>query len=126
MIVDAALTRRRLEHLIDRKPIPFKCSEKVLKRFQKACEQEGFKNYSPVLEDLLNQFGERDEGNIKIPGFSNQSIERKTKTFSCSRKVFKGFVQACKDAGLRQVVVFEYLMDIYSGQIEKGQKSKGR
>jgi len=122
MIVNAEKTRESLKHLLtsaEKVNAKFGVSRKRKQDFKKACEIEGFKKFSPVLEDLLEQINEcyfvREKVfKIEVEGFT----DRAPSTSNCYGATWEIFNKGCKNAGHRIGNTIEFIMAQYIAQVE--------
>lgn len=127
MLIDADTTRKNLKPLLERKEMitPINVSKGLRDNFKAACDLEGFKKFSIVLEDLIGQINEsifESEKKLKIEleGFD----DRATTSVSCESKTWKSFKAGCTKNRLKVGDVIESIMGDYVGQVEKFHKIK--
>ena len=114
MTISAKKTFKKLEWTIERERKGLWCSENLLTHFKKACEHEGL-DYSPVLQDLLEQVNQFK----KKPSFIFQDFgKRKRASHYCSGKIRSAFFEKCNMWRLGSSDVIEWAMNEYIEQIE--------
>lgn len=127
MLIDADTTRKNLKAILERQEeiTPINVSKGLREKFKEACEYEGFKKFSTVLEDLIGQVNEsyfetEKKLKIEIEGFD----DRATTSISCESKTWKSFKEGCTKNRLKVGDVIESIMSDYIGQVEKSHKIK--
>ena len=119
MIFDAKKIIEENKRLIDRKTCPFRISEKTLKTFKKTCNGQGFKNHSPILEELILCFNSYANNTDSITFQVKGRNDRAGTSCSLSSGIWKEFNQNIEAQGLDRVQLLEYLMDEFNQQVKQ-------
>lgn len=127
MLVDANTTRENLRALLERQEMitPINVSKEKRANFKAACELEGFKKFSIVLEDLIGQLNEvylKSSNTLKIEvgGLNDRAVT----SISCEASTWQTFKEVCIKHHLKIGDVIEAVMVDYVNQIEKTHKIK--
>ncbi|PIP92594.1 MAG: hypothetical protein COW78_19620 [Bdellovibrio sp. CG22_combo_CG10-13_8_21_14_all_39_27] len=104
---------------------PINVSKERRANFKAACDLEGFKKISIVLEDLIGQLNEtyfKASGKLKIEveGFNDRAVS----SISCEVTTWQTFKEVCNKNHLKIADVIEAVMGDYVTQIEKTRKIK--
>lgn len=127
MLVDANSTRENLKALLERQEMitPINVSKEKRANFKAACDLEGFKKFSIVLEDLIGQLNETylktsNKLKIEIEGFNDRAVT----SINCEVTTWQTFKEVCTKNHLKMGDVIEAVMVDYVAQIEKTHKIK--
>lgn len=127
MLINADTTRKNLKALLEREEATpsISLSKERRENFKAACDLEGFKKISIVLEDLIDQvndayFKASDKLKIEVEGFNDRAVT----SISCEASKWQTFKEVCTKNHLKIGDVIEALMGEYVAQIEKTHKVK--
>ena len=122
MIVDIKTTREHLKSLLEREEVTpsLSFSKERKENFKAACELEGIKKFSIVLEDLIGQVNQSffDSGKklkIELEGFNDRAVT----SIGCESKTWQTFKDGCSKNHLKISDVLESIMGDYIVQVER-------
>lgn len=104
---------------VKKKNCSFRASGEIFKRLGIACEMDGFKTYSPVLVNLMQQLVDRVGEGLEVKSLpATKKEDNASLSVMCPPELFETFTKVSKKLGSRPLV-FDLIASDYIKQAEK-------